>query len=263
MKDLVASVSRLWLYPMKSFDPVEVDCVTVLNSGALQNDRTFAFVDSTKNFVNGKRYAQIHTLRSQFNLSTNVIALYVQGSDQSGIFQLEQEWAALEVWVTERLGFPVQMVKNTEMGFPDDTVSPGATIVSTATLEAIASWYPDLTVDEVRRRFRANIELSGVPAFWEDQLFAESAQEVPFQIGDVQFIGVNPCQRCVVVTRDSQTGVVSSNFQKTFVEQRRETLPTWVERSRFNHFFRLAINTRVPASEQGKTIELGDTVNIL
>ena len=134
--------------------------------------------------------------------------------------------------------------------------SPGPTIISTATLEAIASWYPGLDVEEVRLRFRTNIEISGVPAFWEDQLFAEPEDTVNFQMGNVQFMGINPCQRCVVITRDSQTGETDLKFQKTFVTQRQTTLPEWAERSRFNHFYRLAINTRLPVTEAGKKFAL-------
>ncbi|MCU0547170.1 MAG: MOSC domain-containing protein [Oscillatoriaceae cyanobacterium Prado104] len=112
-------------------------------------------------------------------------------------------------------------------------MSPGPTIISTSTLEAIASWYPGLDLEEIRLRFRSNIEISGVPAFWEDRLFAAAQEIVNFQIGNVQFMGINPCQRCVVITRDSQTGEAYPNFQKTFVAQRRTTLPAWVDRSRF------------------------------
>jgi len=140
--------------------------------------------------------------------------------------------------------------------------SPGPTIISTATLEAIASWYPGLDVEEVRLRFRTNIEISGVPAFWEDQLFAEPEDTVNFQMGNVQFMGINPCQRCVVITRDSQTGETDLKFQKTFVTQRQTTLPEWAERSRFNHFYRLAINTRLPVTEAGKKICIGDELRI-
>jgi uncharacterized protein len=148
------------------------------------------------------------------------------------------------------------------MGFPDDTVSPGATIVSTATLKAIASWYPELDPEDIRQRFRANIEIDGVPAFWEDQLFTTPEQTVRFKVGEVEFMGVNPCQRCTVVTRDSHTGEVSPRFQKTFVENRKNTLPQWVERSRFDHFFRLAINTRLSPTEVGKEIKIGDPITI-
>jgi uncharacterized protein len=138
----------------------------------------------------------------------------------------------------------------------------GFTNISTATLETIASWYPGLDVEEVRLRFRSNIEISGVPTFWEDKLFAAAEEIVNFQIGNVQFMGINPCQRCAVITRNSQTGAADRNFQKTFVTQRRTTLPEWVDRSRFNHFYRLAINTRLPVTEAGKTISVGDAIRI-
>ncbi len=256
-------VSRLFVYPIKALNRVGVECVTILKSGAIKRDREFAIFDESGQFVNGKRNNRVHALRSQFDLDTSLVYLRVQGTDRTQTFNLEKEREALEGWLGGYFGFPVRVMQNLDMGFPDDTVSPGPTIISTATLEAIASWYPGLDVEEISLRFRANIEISGVPAFWEDRLFAEAGQTVDFQIGDVKFMGVNPCQRCVVITRDSQTGEAYPNFQKTFVTKRRETLPEWTERSRFNHFYRLAINTRLPASEEGKTIRVNDEIKIL
>jgi hypothetical protein len=262
MPDQLASVAQLRLYPVKSLDPVTIDCAAFLTSGAFAGDRRFAIVDASGNFVNGKRNAQIHSLRSQFDLDAGVMSLHIQETEQVETFHLEHEVERLNSWLTNYFGFPVQIVQNLEMGFPDDRISPGPTIVSTATLELVTSWFPDLTVEEVRRRFRANIEIAGVPAFWEDQLFTKADETVLFRIGAVQFIGVNPCQRCVVITRNSQTGAVYPNFQKNFVAKRQETLPDWAERSRFNHFFRLAVNTRVPASECGKAIRVGDEIRV-
>ncbi len=143
----------------------------------------------------------------------------------------------------------MRLVENCETGFPDDLDAPGPTIVSTATLVAVAEWFPGLTVDEARRRFRANLEIDGVEPFWEDRLYGRDGEPVRFRIGDVEFFGTNPCQRCVVPTRDSQTGDVLSDFQKQFATQRESTLPVWAERSRFNHFYRLAVNTRVVSSD--------------
>jgi uncharacterized protein len=40
-------------------------------------------------------------------------------------------------------------------------------------------------------------------------------------------------------------------------------LPTWAERSRFNHFYRLAINTIVPADQAGKIIRVGDEIEVV
>ncbi|MBF2026229.1 MAG: MOSC N-terminal beta barrel domain-containing protein [Oscillatoriales cyanobacterium C42_A2020_001] len=256
-------VSKLFVHPMKSLDRVAVEQATFLQSGALKCDREFAILDQAGNFVNGKRNERIHALRSQFDLERQIVALAIQGTDRWVEFHLQEQRQALETWLGEYFGFSVQIAQNREIGFPDDTVSPGPTIISTATLEAIASWYPGLDVEDMRLRFRSNIEVSGVPAFWEDQLFTTAEQTVEFQIGEVTLMGVNPCQRCVVVTRNPQTGEPYPNFQKTFVAKRRETFPIWAERSRFNHFYRLAINTRLPASEAGKTIAIGDSVNVL
>ena len=254
---MIPLVSRLFIYPIKSLDRVEVETATILKSGALKRDRTWAIFDRSRKFVNGKRHQKIHAIRSGFDFKTNTVALSLQ-EEAIDKFQIDRERDAIERWLSNYFGFPVNIQQNSEMGFPDDTVSPGATIISTATLEAIASWYPGLEVEEVRKRFRANIEISGVPAFWEDRLFTTPEDTVSFQIGDVHMIGVNPCQRCVVITRDSQTGKAYPNFQKTFINKRKETLPQWTERSQFNHYYRLAVNTRVPETEVGKTIAIGD-----
>jgi len=129
-------------------------------------------------------------------------------------------------------------------------------------LAEVASWFPGVTIDEMRRRMRANLEIDGVPAFWEDQLFSESGEIISFQVGDVQFFGVNPCQRCVVPTRDSFSGIAYPGFQKIFVQKRQNTLPEWAATSRFNHFYRLSVNTQLPSSEAGKFISVGEEVKI-
>ena len=252
-------VAKLFVYPIKSLDAVKCDRVTVLESGALKGDRTWAIFDTSGNFVNGKRNHKIHSLRSQLDLETNNLSLQVRG--QTIKFNLITDRQALCSWLEDYFGFPVEIKQNSDMGFPDDTVSPGATIVSTATLEAIADWYPELTTEDVRRRFRTNIEIDGVPAFWEDKLFTTPEQTIKFQVGEVEFMGVNPCQRCVVVTRDPQTGQPYPKCQKTVIQQRKNTLPEWTERSRFNHYFRLAVNTRLSSSEGG-AIEIGDKIRL-
>jgi len=268
MSSHTASVSRLSIYPIKSLDVLDCDRVTILESGALKGDRTWAIFDSDGNFVNGKSNPKVHSLQclwlasqSQFDLTTNTLALSIQGK-QTAEFNLIEQQTELCNWLADYFGFPVKIEQNLNMGFPDDTVSPGATIVSTATLEAIASWYPELDTADIRRRFRANIELDGVPAFWEDNLFTTAGSLVKFKIGAVEFMGVNPCQRCIVVTRDPQTGKPYPKFQKTFISQRKNALPESVERSRFNHYFRLAVNTRLKPTEAGKVIKLGDSLEL-
>jgi uncharacterized protein YcbX len=235
------------IYPIKSLDAVEVASADVLPSGAMRSDRRWALVDADDRFVNGKRSPLIHRIRSWFDLEDERVDLSFGGDTVS--FRLTEYRADLERWLSERLETDVRLVENCETGFPDDLDAPGPTIISTATLVAVAEWFPGLTVDEARRRFRANLEIDGVEAFWEDRLYGREGEPVRFRIGDVEFLGTNPCQRCVVPTRDSQTGDLFSDFQKQFTTQRESTLPAWAERSRFNHFYRLAVNTRVLSSE--------------
>jgi uncharacterized protein YcbX len=76
----------------------------------------------------------------------------------------------------------------------------------------------------VRRRLRANVEVLGVPAFWEDRFVGERAPS--FEAGGIHFDGVTPCGRCVVPSRDPNTGEDKESFRKTFIENRRETFPS-------------------------------------
>ncbi|MCY7391849.1 MAG: MOSC domain-containing protein, partial [Leptolyngbyaceae cyanobacterium CAN_BIN12] len=64
-------------------------------------------------------------------------------------------------------------------------------------------------------------------------------------------------------TRDPITGQPYPDFQKIFVEQRQATFPTWAKTSRFNHYYRLAVNTRAPSSEAGKTLQVGDSIILI
>ena len=62
----------------------------------------------------------------------------------------------------------------------------------------MVSWFPGMTVDDARRRFRTNLEINRVKAFWEDRLYATAGNPVRFAIGQAVIAGTNPCQRCIV-----------------------------------------------------------------
>lgn len=252
-------LARLYIYPIKSLDGVAVDQAKVLPSGALAHDREFAIVDQDGKFVNGKRTAKVHRVRSSFDLPNRLVTLGLEGSE-SREFHLEGDRAKLESWLSDYFEMSVQLIQNTDVGFPDDLVSPGPTLISTATLATIATWFPNTTLAEVRQRFRSNLEIEDAPAFWEDQLFSNSGEPVPFTVGAVSFLGINPCQRCVVITRHPQTGEPYPNFQKTFVAERKASLPKEVATSRFNHFYRLAVNTRLAPDSPDNVIQVGDVV---
>ena len=254
-------VSRVLIYPFKSLDGQEVRAAAVLPSGALAHDRAFALVDEDGNFVNAKRHAAIHRLRASLDIDGGRLTLRDESDRGLGTetFDLADDRRALLDWLAAFFGFRVALREDRDKGFPDDPDSPGPTIISTATLAEIAAWY-DLPIDQVRARFRTNIEVEGVPAFWEDRLFGAADEEVAFAIGGTRFKGINPCQRCVVPTRHPWTGAPDKTFAKRFGEARRRSLPAWSTRQRFDHFYRVAINTRIASWQADATIGRGDLV---
>ena len=250
-------LAAIWIYPIKALDGILLNAARITPAGSLESDRRFAMLDAEGNVVNGKRDPRVHLLRTTFDDALSTVNL------NSEPFGLTGDRRPLEARLSRHFGQVVHLAENREAGFPDDTDSPGPTVISQATLEEVASWFPGLTAKEMRARVRPNLVMGGVPAFWEDRLYAGEGQTVPFRIGDVLVHGVNPCQRCVVPPRNPLTGESIPGFQKTFAELRERTLPAWAERSRFNHFYRLSGNTRILESETGKMIKVNDPVDIM
>ena len=260
----MAKLSKILIFPIKSLDAIALNEVEITSGGALKGDREFAIFDQDGKYINAKRYPKIHLLRASYELGDRLIHLHIQNYHQNSqdifTFHLDRDRTLLVKWLSEFFGQPVELRQNVNNGFPDDPEAWGATIIAAATLATVQSWYKTLklSLEQIRDRFRTNLEISDTEAFWEDRLFAKSGETVPFKIGDVNFLGTNPCQRCSVPTRDPFTGEVYPDFQKIFIRHREETLPANIERSRFNHFYRLALNTRIPLTEVGKVLKLGD-----
>ena len=252
-------LSRIMVYPIKSLDGASINEARMTQGGILEFDRIHAIVDETGACVNGKRTPRVQLLRTEYAPDFQEIAIRVTDEPTRHHFSLN-DFTALNRWLSEFFEFEVSVVSEAKSGFPDDRTAFGPTITSEASLDEIARWFPGLSLENVRRRFRSNLELEVDVPFWEDRLFGKPGELKPFQIGDVQFLGHNPCQRCVVPTRDPDQADPIPGFQKTFMARRKETLPPWAEAERFNHYYRFAINTSVPATEAGKTLRVGDPV---
>lgn len=257
-------LARITIYPFKSFNGVVVSQANALVGGALEHDRRFALRDASGEIINAKRTDAVHRLQLGVDLDRGLVSLASADDPIDHQFNLESDRPRLEAWLRQYFQSeePLEIVERMEGGFPDDTEAPGPTIVSTATLEAVAGWFPGLSTEEIRRRFRANLEIGGVSAFWEDRLYASVDEVVRFQIGEWRLEGTNPCQRCVVPTRDSASGTITPGFSKHFARQRKANLPPEADASRFDHFYRLAVNTR-PAQPRAAHIQIGDPVRIL
>jgi len=272
-------LANIRLHPIKALDPVPVNEARIGPNGGLELDRVWALYSADGRWVNAKRTPAMHLIRASYAPDISSVTLTVPGDRRkipamSFAFPGDAESAA--EWFSMYFEQAIQ-VRYTREGFPDDGLAPGPTIVSTASLQAVCEWFPGMTLDEARRRFRTTLEIDAdhsaigneldrssgaaetLPPFWEDQLFAESETSVVrFKIGDVAFEGSNPCARCPVPARESQTGITNDGFQKRFTDLRRAQLPPWAPAERFDHFYRLATNTRVPSTERGKILRVGD-----
>ncbi len=238
-------LSKITLFPVKALSGVDVERAVVTPAGALRQDRQFALQDEQGRLINAKRHPEINQFDARFDLENRQITLDLYGFDEAETFDLYEGNEALETWFSDFFGFRVRLIENADQGFPDDRDRPGPTLISTATLAEVHAWFPDLTFDEIRKRFRTNLEIADCPAFWEDRLNKVADDPIRFKIGDVLFEGLKHCVRCQVPTLDTRTGEAYPDFQKIFMQKREETLPDWIEKSGFDHFYRLAINTRI------------------
>jgi uncharacterized protein YcbX len=261
---MTARLARILVYPIKSLDAIELQQAEILPSGALRHDRRYALVDPAGSVINGKREPLVHRVRATFDLEREAVELQSGGQTVRG--HLDQDRGRLEGALSSWLNQHVRLIENRETGFPDDPESSGPTVVSTSTLRTVAAWFAGLSEEEVRRRFRANLEIDGasrgaLPPFWEDRLIGPAGSVVRFRVGDVVLGGTNPCPRCIVPTRDPATGEPWPRFAKVFADRREAALPAWAEPSRFDHFYRLSVNTRLLGG--AAPIRAGDAIEIL
>jgi uncharacterized protein YcbX len=253
-------LEAIYVYPIKSLDGRKIETATIGPGGSLQRDRQYAIVDDDGEYVNGKRTAAVHGIRAEFDRGCEIVTF--DDGQEHDRFDLTCEREAAAEWLDTRFDPSVSLRQDDELGYPDDTTDFGPTIISTGTLETAAGWFDAIDgATEMRRRLRPNLIVEAEP-FWEDRLYDDPETKVRFGVGHISFEGTGPCQRCVVPMRDPNTGEAIEDFQSTFAERRREELPSWAEKSRFDHYYRVMVNTRTPQKSRGQTLAIGDEVVI-
>jgi len=257
----VAHIDRLTTYPVKGLDRLDIEQSRVVPGGTLEHDREFALLDADGERVNAKQSDRFHTLETTYDPETTTLGVT---SPERREFPLDTAAGRAEAadWLADVLGLDaaVTLDRSTDLGHVDRR-SMGPSVISTATLETVADWFDGMSVDSARRRMRANIEVDGVPAFWEDRFVGADAPA--FRAGDVRIEGVTPCGRCVVPERDPDTGEPTPEFRERFVANRRETFPKWADREAFDHFYTLMVIARVSRTDRGKSLAVGDSVEIV
>jgi len=256
-------LSRITIYPIKSLDGIVLHKAMITEGGCLLHDREYAISDEVGNFITGKTNPLVHSLRSAIDFESETISFRQNDETIWNQFHLKKEHLEIKSFLSNYFGIPILFNQNATGRFMDIPDISGVTILSTSSLQAVSDWYNNMDPEETRKRFRATLEIEGVPAFWEDHLFSKEGKQIEFTVGEVTMFGMSPRARCVVPTRNPKTGEVIHGFPKTFAKQRAASLPEWSKLPKYGHYYHLTVDCYIPASEIGKWIKEGDSIKII
>ncbi len=219
-------LAAIYIYPVKSTRRVALETSAVEPQG-LRVDRRWMVVDPDGKFVSQRIAPRLALVRA----AAQPDGLHAQAPGQEDLFVRLPDGkarASVELWgdiipaaaadeeahawfsrfldMECRLVFlddPASRPVEDGYGRPGDVVSFAdsfpALLISEASLEALNE---RLAEPVPMHRFRPNLVVSGVEAFAED-----GWERV--RIGEVHFLVVKPCARCVVTTIDQEKGVSS------------------------------------------------------
>lgn len=235
------SVSRLFVYPVKSLRGIEVRDAEVEAPG-FRNDRRWMLVDEERVFLSQRRLPRMALVSVRVGgdgllldapgMTPLEVPLGPYGAEGDGldVVVFGDEVRAARVgpgadgWLSEFLGVRCRMVS-----MPDGAVRPvdpayalagdrtrfsdgfPFLLVSQASLDDLnARMDEPLPVD----RFRPNIVVGGCEPYEEDLWGRVSIGGVPFRVA-------KPCARCAITTTDQQTGERGKEPLKTLATYRK------------------------------------------
>jgi uncharacterized protein YcbX len=253
-------VARISIAPVKALGLVHPEEIRLGPAGVV-GDRRFWLRDADGRLVNGKTHGELMRVRAAWDEETRRLALFfpdgetVEGEVEPGtpvtavLYGLpHRSRSVVGPWqeaLSSYAGAPLTLLWSDE-GAVDRGVGDGAvTLVSRASLERLREEAgSDRAVDG--RRFRMLLELDGVRAHEEDEWIGARVA-----IGEAVVSPVGDVGRCVVTTRDPDTGASDLDTLKALaryrLEGRTEPLP-------FGVFGAVAVPGRV---------RVGDIVRVL
>src|SRR5277367_4768619 len=96
-----AFLAAIFIYPVKSLEPLSCPQIKMLETGALEDDRRYGLFDAEGKFINGKRNAKVHHLRSSLELKTGMLRLNAEE------FHIDRDRDKLEKFLSDFFAQPV------------------------------------------------------------------------------------------------------------------------------------------------------------
>lgn len=232
-------LSQIWIYPIKSLGGITLSSVNVMAKG-LQYDRRWMLVDESGTAMTQRTYPKMSLLKlsienNQISISygKHLLHLDVESdgfptalrvniwNDSVSVFEVNPSYSA---WFSELLGTNCKLVH-----FPEENARPVDPRYKVNDEHvSLADAYPFLiigqgTLDDLNaklkepvpiNRFRPNFVFTGGQAFEEDSWRN-------FTIGNIRFVGVKLCDRCILITVNQDTAEKGQEPLKTLATYRK------------------------------------------
>jgi len=207
-------VTRLAIAPVKGLGLVHPDDVLLTRDG-VRNDRRFYLVDPEGRLINNKTCGELIQVRPDVSEDATQLALAFPSGESvkgevvpgaavetsfygrpvTGRFA-EGPWSEA---LSEHAGRPLRLVRADEQGAAIDRIHV-VSLISDGSLRALARRSGVERVDG--RRFRMTIELEGGEEHAEDEWIGGE-----LEVGEARIRVTGPVGRCVVTTRNPDSGV--------------------------------------------------------
>jgi uncharacterized protein YcbX len=234
-------LSEIWIYPVKSLAGIRLQQAVVLEKG-LEHDRRFMLIDTDNRFITQREHpelalfdtaitnGQLHIRHRTYN---QAIDLALQPSpnkpftatiwnDSVTVSEVDVQ---VSTWFSDLLNLPCRLVF-----FPEESPRPVDIHYALASEQvSLADGYPFLIIGQASlndlntrlpepvaiNRFRPNFVFTGGEPYEEDDW-------KNFTIGDVNFMGMKNCSRCVLTTVDPATGIKGAEPLQTLSSYRKK-----------------------------------------
>lgn len=225
-------LSEIWVYPVKSLGGISLKEARVTDRG-LELDRRWLLVDDNGRFLSQREHPELALFSPEIagdclrithkelqdSIDIPLRPIVLDATSKLEVTVWDDTIDAFEVspdatdWFSKLIGFSVRLVY-----MPDESerkVDPDYAITGDE-ITSFSDAYPFLIIGqsslddlngrlEVKvpmNRFRPNFVFTNGEAF-EEETWRE------FKIGNIPFVGVKPCARCVMTTIDQEKGVIS------------------------------------------------------
>ncbi|WP_295769331.1 MOSC N-terminal beta barrel domain-containing protein [uncultured Mucilaginibacter sp.] len=236
----MARISQLYIYPIKSLGGIALQ-QSNLTSRGLEFDRRWMLIDDQLQFLSQRKYPQM----CLFDVSLKADGLHVTHKPSGDCLIIPyspqtteevnlQVWDDLcsgtyvceeaDAWFTEHLEIKCRLVYMAD----SQTRQVDERYASPRHITSFADGFPMLLVSEASlidlngrlnkkidiNRFRPNIVITDTEAYFEDILRH-------FSVEHINFYGVKPCARCVMINVDSSTAITGPEPLKTLASYRK------------------------------------------